>query len=75
MDPPFERLQEKSSLFSSHLIVSLSKLMHLLLMPDSAQHIVSYTEGFEFKNIDNIYQGCGTGKFEDGSGSGSDNLF
>jgi hypothetical protein len=24
--------------------------MHLLLMPDIAQHIVSYTGGFEFKN-------------------------
>jgi hypothetical protein len=55
MDPPFERLQEKSSLLSPHLIVSLSKLMNLLLMPDSAQHIVSYTEGFEFKNIGNRY--------------------
>jgi hypothetical protein len=48
--PPFERLQEKSPLFSLHLTVSLSKLMHLLLMPDSAQHIVSYTGGFEFEN-------------------------
>jgi hypothetical protein len=55
MELPFEGLQEKSSLFSPHLIVSLSKLMHLLLMPDSAQHIVSYTEGFEFKNIGNRY--------------------
>jgi hypothetical protein len=50
MDPPFQRLQEKSLLFSPHLIVSLSKLMHLLLIPDSAQHIVSYIGGFEFKN-------------------------
>jgi hypothetical protein len=48
MDPPFERLQEKSPLFSPHLIVSLLKLLRLLLMPDSAQHIVSYTGGFEF---------------------------
>ncbi len=55
MDPPFERLQEKSSLFSPHLIVRLSKLMRLLLMANSAQHIVSYTEGFEFKNIGNRY--------------------
>jgi hypothetical protein len=50
MDPPFERLQEKRPLFSPHLIVSLSKLMDLLLMPNSAQHIVSYKGGFEFKN-------------------------
>jgi hypothetical protein len=50
MDPPFERLQGKSPLFCPYLIVSLSKLMHLLSMPDSAQHIVSYTGGFEFKN-------------------------
>jgi hypothetical protein len=49
MDPPFERLQEKSLLFSPHLILSLSKLMHLLLMPDSAQHIVSYTGGLNLK--------------------------
>jgi hypothetical protein len=53
MDPPFERLQEKSSLFSPYHIVSLSKLMHLLLVPDSAQHIASYTGGSEFKNINN----------------------
>jgi hypothetical protein len=50
MDPPFEILQGKSPLFCPHLIVSLSKLMHLLLMHDSGPHIVSYTGGFEFKN-------------------------
>jgi hypothetical protein len=50
MDPPFERLQEKNPLLRPHLIVSLSKLMHLLIMSDSAQHSVSYTGGFECKN-------------------------
>jgi hypothetical protein len=50
MDPTFDRLQEKSPSFSLHLMVSLSKLVHLLLMPNSAQHIISYTGGFEFKN-------------------------
>jgi hypothetical protein len=34
MDPTVERLQGKSPLLCPHLIVSLSKLMHLLLMPD-----------------------------------------
>jgi hypothetical protein len=51
MDPFFERLEEMSPSISPHLIVSLSKLMHLLLMPDSAQHIVSNAGGFQFKNI------------------------
>jgi hypothetical protein len=30
MDPPLERLQEKSPSISPHLMVSLSKLCHLL---------------------------------------------
>jgi hypothetical protein len=42
MNPPYERLQEKNPLSSPYLTVSLSKLMHLLLVPNSAQHIGVY---------------------------------
>jgi hypothetical protein len=53
MDPPFERIQKKSPLSSPYLIGSLSKLLHQLLVPNSAQRILSYYWGFEFKIISN----------------------
>ncbi len=46
MDPSFERLQEKSPLSSLSLIVNLLKLVHLLLVPSNALHIVSYYRVF-----------------------------
>ncbi len=52
MDPPLESPQEKSPLSSPYLTVkSHSKLMHLLLVMNSAKHIGVHltTGGFEFK--------------------------
>jgi hypothetical protein len=42
MDPPFERLQEKSPLPNPYLTISLSELIHLLVVHNIAQHIGVY---------------------------------
>ncbi len=54
MDPPLESPQVKSPLSSPYLTVKrLSKLMHLLLVLNSAKHIGVHltTGGFEFKTL------------------------